>query len=222
MHLPTDESDSLSSIVFYTDAHIPRLKSLPVAQTSTHLHQPGLGRRRWEWYVPRLYFPTPTPNWCSEWQGQETALGSWKERRGHSHTYKSTHYSLSTKRRSVKIHPVILKQLWSKLGSSQHLAERGCRDEPILCSNLVLLSLVGAGVHAARVGSGTGLASLVKRDKYGSQSPVHRELGGSLPTTSPPLFCTSKLTYKVHLCTQVTVQHTSKIPVSLILRFSSF
>ena len=51
------------------------------------------------------------------------------------------------------------------LGSSQQLAERGCRDEPTLCSDLVLLRLVEAGVHAARVGSSTGLASLVKHDK---------------------------------------------------------
>ena len=43
---------------------------------------------------------------------------------------------------------MILKQPWSKLGSSQLLIERGFRDEPTLCSDLVLLSLVEAGVHA--------------------------------------------------------------------------
>lgn len=60
MHLPKGKSDSLSSTVFDTDAHIPRLQSLPVRQTHT-LASASVREEKVAVARAQVIFPHPYP-----------------------------------------------------------------------------------------------------------------------------------------------------------------
>lgn len=144
MHLPPQMRVTHSAVLSFTlEAHIPRLKTVCLWHDSAgHLHQPAREEKVGVVRAQVIFPPLPlTGAQNGRGQRQRWAL----QMRGVvTHTYKSTHYSLSTKRRSVKIHPVILKQPWSKLGSSQHLAERGLwrSPSPLSAAYLVLVGVL--------------------------------------------------------------------------------
>lgn len=101
----------------------------------------------------------------------------------------------------------VFKRLWLKLGSSWHLAARGCRHWPTLGAPMSRASSAEShgswGSHrhgglcfGAESHKPSGGVSGKKGENWDSQTLMHKELDEHHPTLSIPLFYTSKCSHK--------------------------